>query len=266
MVFGVITYQRSAAENRQAAALGMLQNYLKLAVEHPDLASRGPSSPPTPGMAGSRRTRCSRPRHSGISLAMTCDGNGPSMRFCASTTGTWRRAVSPVVTLAVRTAIVFVLAVVSSAPAWAQQTDVVTLANGDRNTGEIVELDRGRLKFETDDAGTILFEWDKIATVEAAGQFEVTTSDGRRFLGSLGRSSARSVLIITASDTITLSMSEVTGIHRDRCECVDETRRIHRCRLHVYALERDRAVQSELRNRVPPARVPASADDVGHPD
>ena len=89
---------------------------------------------------------------------------------------------------------------------------MVTLANGDRNTGEIVELDRGRLKFETDDAGTIMFEWDKIATVEAARQFEVTTSDGRRFLGSLGRSSARSVLIITASDTITLSMPEVTGI------------------------------------------------------
>ena len=112
----------------------------------------------------------------------------------------------------VRTAVVLAFVVVPSAPAWAQRTDVVTLANGDRNTGEIVELDRGRLKFETDDAGTILFEWDKIATVEAARQFEVTTSDGRRFLGSLGRSSAQSVLIITANDTITLSMSEVTGM------------------------------------------------------
>ena len=85
----------------------------------------------------------------------------------------------------VRTAFVLAFVVVTSAPAWAQRTDVVTLANGDRNTGEIVELDRGRLKFETDDAGTISFEWDKIARVEAARQFEVTTSDGRRFLGSL---------------------------------------------------------------------------------
>ena len=48
--------------------------------------------------------------------------------------------------------------------------------------------------------------------VEAAGQFEVTTSDGGRFLGSLGRSSTQSVLIITANDTITLSMAEVTGM------------------------------------------------------
>ena len=45
MVFGVLTYQRSASEARQAAALGMLQEHLKLAVEHPDLASRGPDQP-----------------------------------------------------------------------------------------------------------------------------------------------------------------------------------------------------------------------------
>ena len=45
MVFGVLTYQRSATESRQAAALGMLQDYLKLAIEHPDLASRTPEQP-----------------------------------------------------------------------------------------------------------------------------------------------------------------------------------------------------------------------------
>ena len=42
MVFGVLTYQRSAAENRQASSLNTLQEYLKLAVEHPDLASPRP--------------------------------------------------------------------------------------------------------------------------------------------------------------------------------------------------------------------------------
>ena len=45
MVFGVLTYQRSAREHRQAASLGMLQEYLKLAVEHPDLASRRHDQP-----------------------------------------------------------------------------------------------------------------------------------------------------------------------------------------------------------------------------
>ena len=45
MLFGVLTYQRSAAEHRQAASLSMLQEYLKLAVQHPDLASRLPDQP-----------------------------------------------------------------------------------------------------------------------------------------------------------------------------------------------------------------------------
>ena len=42
MLFGVLTYQRSAANQRQAASLGILQDYLKMAVEHPNLASRDP--------------------------------------------------------------------------------------------------------------------------------------------------------------------------------------------------------------------------------
>ena len=48
LVFGVLTYQRSAADQRQVAALGVLQEHLKLAVEHPDLASRSPDQPVDP--------------------------------------------------------------------------------------------------------------------------------------------------------------------------------------------------------------------------
>ena len=39
MVFGVLTFRRTANEQRQSMALGVLQDYLKLSVEHPDLAS-----------------------------------------------------------------------------------------------------------------------------------------------------------------------------------------------------------------------------------
>jgi hypothetical protein len=43
----------------------------------------------------------------------------------------------------------------------------VTLANGDRITGEVKRLDRGRLEFSTDDAGTLYLEWDKLVSVVA---------------------------------------------------------------------------------------------------
>jgi hypothetical protein len=95
LVFGLLTYQRSAADQREVAALGVLQEYLKLAVEHPDLASRGPDEPVEPDMAGSPRTRCSLPRLFGVSLATTRDGREPSPQYCANTTAIWNRVSSP---------------------------------------------------------------------------------------------------------------------------------------------------------------------------
>ena len=72
------------------------------------------------------------------------------------------------------------------APLHAQpNTDIVVLANGDRITGEVKRLERGRLEFSTDDAGTLYLEWDKLVSVIAARVVEVVTGDGRRFLDGL---------------------------------------------------------------------------------
>ncbi len=89
------------------------------------------------------------------------------------------------------------LALSVSATTHAQgRTDVVTLANGDRITGEIVRLERGRLEFKTDDAGTLYLEWDKLSNLVATRLVEVLTTDGRRFLGSLGRAADRSITVV----------------------------------------------------------------------
>jgi hypothetical protein len=92
------------------------------------------------------------------------------------------------------------------------KTDVVTLANADRITGEVKRLDRGRLEFSTDDAGTLYLEWDKLVSVVAARIVEVVTSDGRRFLGTLGRAGDRSIAVVAPGGTVTLPMPEVTII------------------------------------------------------
>lgn len=87
---------------------------------------------------------------------------------------------------------------------------MVTLANGDRITGEVKGLDRGRLEFSTDDAGTLYLEWDKLVSVVAARRFEVVTHDGRRFLGALGSAGQRSIAVVAPGETVTLVMPEVT--------------------------------------------------------
>lgn len=98
-------------------------------------------------------------------------------------------------------------------PVYAQKTDVVTLANGDRITGEIERLERGRLEFSTDDAGTLYLEWDKLVSLTATTRvFDIVTSDARRYLGSLGPSAARTLAIVEAGGTTSLAMFEVTWI------------------------------------------------------
>jgi len=45
MIFAVTTYWQGAREHRQASAIGILQDYLKFSVEHPELASRPTDAP-----------------------------------------------------------------------------------------------------------------------------------------------------------------------------------------------------------------------------
>jgi Protein of unknown function, DUF481 len=114
---------------------------------------------------------------------------------------------------AVRVALTLTLTMGFALPAYGQgRTDVVTLANGDRITGEVARLERGRLKFDTDDAGTLYLEWDKLISVEAARLVEVQKSDGQRFLGRLGPAPDRSIAVVGPDSTVTLTMSEVTFI------------------------------------------------------
>ena len=74
-----------------------------------------------------------------------------------------------------------------------------------------MRLERGRLEFKTDDAGTLYLEWDKLSSLVTTRVVEVLTTDGRRFLGSLGSASARLITVVT-SEGLSLQMSEVTLI------------------------------------------------------
>jgi AspT/YidE/YbjL antiporter-like protein len=110
--------------------------------------------------------------------------------------------------------VVSVMATLSLATAAAAQgrTDVVTIANGDRITGEVVRLERGQLEFKTDDAGTLYLEWDKLLSVVTLRLVEVITTDGRTFLGTLGQSADRTIAVVAAAQTESLPMAQVTEI------------------------------------------------------
>jgi len=80
------------------------------------------------------------------------------------------------------------------------KTDIVTLFNGDRITGEIKELDSGILQLGTDSMGTISIEWQEIARVESEYFYEFQLSSGARHFGSIEKSSAPGRLSIAELD------------------------------------------------------------------
>src|SRR5688572_26580715 len=86
----------------------------------------------------------------------------------------------------VRIAVAGLCLTLSVAVAEAQKTDSVWIRNGDRITGEVKSLYRGRLKYSTDDLGTIYIEWDKVVRISSRATFEVQLSSGLKYFGTLG--------------------------------------------------------------------------------
>ena len=89
-------------------------------------------------------------------------------------------------------------------------TDVVVFRNGDRLTGEVKSLERGRLRFKTDATDTIGIEWDEVAYLSSDQNIQVETILGARHLGHLGRSEDKFILIVeTPSGPIELNNIQV---------------------------------------------------------
>lgn len=97
--------------------------------------------------------------------------------------------------------------------AFAQKTDVVILKNGDRLTCEVKELSRGQLKLSTDDIGTIYVEWDKVTSVSTTGLYELATTSGALFVGTLAPDTLGMLQVIAADGAISrIGSSNVVSI------------------------------------------------------
>ena len=76
----------------------------------------------------------------------------------------------------------------------APKTDVLVFDNGDRLTGEVKGLERGKLSFKTDATGTIEVEWDKVASLQSEQYLEVELLDGLRYFGRAPQAQAEGKL------------------------------------------------------------------------
>ena len=65
------------------------------------------------------------------------------------------------------------------------KSDIVSLNNGDRVTGEIKNLEHGKLRISTDSMGEVLIEWDNIVSIESDFDFQFESTDGLRIVGQI---------------------------------------------------------------------------------
>ena len=105
----------------------------------------------------------------------------------------------------------------------ASKTDVVVFVNGDRLTGEVKSLERGRLRFKTDATDTISIEWDDVAYLSSDQNVQVETVAGQRYLGSLQRADGpgqtivrteAGVIELSSMDVVLMTPIEERGVNR----------------------------------------------------
>ena len=97
--------------------------------------------------------------------------------------------------------------------ALAQKTDVVTLMNGDKITGEIKSYKEGRLSVDTPYSNWVSIKWNKILSIQSDKLYDVETIDGVHHYGSLAPTDPEGRLdIVLGESKLTVSFFEVFGL------------------------------------------------------
>ncbi len=85
-------------------------------------------------------------------------------------------------------------------PLAAAKSDVVVFENGDRLTGEVKKLERGKLAFKTAAIDTVQIQWEDVASVRADESFDVETRNGERYFGSLAPATEEGKLVVAGEE------------------------------------------------------------------
>ncbi len=99
-----------------------------------------------------------------------------------------------------------------AAPLSAQQADTVILRSGNPVIGEIKSLGRGSLSLDTDEMDVVKIDWDEIAVVRSGSLFEVTSSRGMQYFGSLAEAGTATLVVVGVNRSDTLAFRDVVEI------------------------------------------------------
>lgn len=93
-------------------------------------------------------------------------------------------------------------------------TDVVEFKNGDRLTGEVKKLARGRLSFDTDATGVISIDWEDVRSVKTDQKIQIEVVSGARYFGSIGKAENEAeIMVETDRGPVALNRIIIIGMH-----------------------------------------------------
>jgi hypothetical protein len=95
----------------------------------------------------------------------------------------------------------FVVGLAFARVASADKSDIILFKNGDRLTGEVKTLDRGKVSFDTNATGVIKVEWDDIEQLYSTTTFEVALNNGERLYGSLSETTRHNEIRLQTDST-----------------------------------------------------------------
>lgn len=107
---------------------------------------------------------------------------------------------------------VLIMLICSSALA-REKTDIVHLSNGDRITGEIKQLQHGKLIIGTESMGQISIEWNDIRRIDSDFEFQFERTDGTRVTGViLGNSEDLEITLANDDEAVAFSHENIVRI------------------------------------------------------
>jgi len=104
--------------------------------------------------------------------------------------------------------------ILASSAVRAEKTDQIFLHNGDRITGEIKNLFRGKLELSTDHMGTLNIEWNDIAEIRSTTGQAIELTNGQRFYGPLAKTeNSDMVMVDTGQGEVGLSTTDIISMY-----------------------------------------------------
>ncbi|MFN8256756.1 MAG: DUF481 domain-containing protein [Bacteroidales bacterium] len=96
---------------------------------------------------------------------------------------------------------------------YAQKNDTIYLLNGDRITGELKKLEYGLFTLNTDAMQKVYIQFDRINTIYSSKSFDIHTTSGFRYFGTISQSDLKATInIVTADDTLSKPLWDVIQI------------------------------------------------------